>query len=102
MPPSYCEKKMKEPEKYCVVIDTKDIPIDIFVTLVYDIFNKTLPECFELKEKLEENSAICIGPYIKEIAETKMMQCLLQAAEQQYEINVKLVEEHNAILDGGK
>lgn len=86
--------KHKRPSLYKVILHNDDYtPMDFVVFVLETIFNKTSDEAEALMMNVHINDATICGVYPHDIAETKVVQVIQMAEENEYPLKCTMEKE---------
>lgn len=85
------KEKIKEPERYKVVMYNDDFtPMDFVVSILIDVFHKTEADAMGIMLRIHQGTKEIIGEYSYDIARTKVDVCTRRARNEGYPFLVKV------------
>ncbi|MEE0347781.1 MAG: ATP-dependent Clp protease adaptor ClpS [Lachnospiraceae bacterium] len=85
------KEKIKEPERYKVVMYNDDFtPMDFVVSILIDVFHKTEADAMGIMLRIHQGTKETIGEYSYDIARTKVDICTRRARNEGYPFLVKV------------
>lgn len=87
------EKQLKEPNEFVVLIHNDDFtPIDLVIIILQKIFRKQFEDAKKIAWDAHEFGSSVVGKYIRDIAETKILQAKTAARRYNSPLNLTLEE----------